>query len=775
MAFRAISRVLLVMVLVAFTTTALIAFDDSQASPQAPIGDIDWEAVLAQLPLTEFGDLGFNETEQKILSWASYDISDAQEYRYGSDTALPATLDEGGTRVNRIGAVQIQFDMLDFHGSPDFPPNGTITDDNVYMQSGLGPQVGVPITLFFATFERPYIAEPMVSYVNQGFLVTFPGAPGWVSEFMGDTWTGTWRAPTMEGDGNGYRISNYRFDPDASNPFPIDQCDCFAVLHGNIFVMGIPSHQLTNTVGDYDIMDMRFGFHLHHHDGTFGAPANSSSYVTTYPAVPGSRTYDDFLRPMTYELITVGTTTAPEPTPKTMTTVETSTTTTVSSSTASTAPATAGGSTTSDDEVSTCFPWWILILIGLILFAVGFWLWGWPRLFGGGEGETESGSGEEEDDDGDDPRDTPPPTTYGEVIERLQCDWAVYFDDKNQGLVPLRKPLAGMECCKYVIRVSTDIILHEQAARGRQDAGDGRLRMPDFDYAWDMLDLSAHGSARSGPFGRQDWMHGYGDPIDQSLLASESEYLQRFQGEEPPEVAVHLYHREETTVSVDLEAGCPEYDNEFNLAGSAELHMLATQECTNDDPAPQCPVELTSGGWFIGRIGGDLSADVFEENLGDLDDLERGADQPKWHEMSHQHVDNLAQEKPTYTFSTSDSDSDTLSSDSTKVTVYSSALADVGILVPVDVWSTTERVSAHLEGKLHYGIDVDGTMTPKNCETNGCGGHGDCLCRPNFKLNITTGTATITVDGKVHQIRRDPPTANRNNPPPTTEEKWVLA
>ena len=84
-------------------------------------------------------------------------------------------------------------------------------------------------------------------------------------------------------------------------------------------------------------------------------------------------------------------------------------------------------------------------------------------------------------------------------------------------------------------------------------------------------------------------MHGYGDPIDQSLLASESEYLQRFQGEEPPEVAVHLHHREETTVSVDLEAGCPEYDNEYNLAGSAELHMLATQECTNDDPAPPCP------------------------------------------------------------------------------------------------------------------------------------------------------------------------------------------
>lgn len=240
-------------------------------------------------------------------------------------------------------------------------------------------------------------------------------------------------------------------------------------------------------------------------------------------------------------------------------------------------------------------------------------------------------------------------------------------------------------------------------------------------------------------------------------------------------MAVHLYHREETTVSIDLKAGCPEYDNEYNLAGSAELHMLATQECTNDDPAPQCPVELTSGGWFIGRIGGDLSTDVYDENLGDLDDLERGADQPKWHEISHQHVNNLAQKKPTCTVSKCDFDSDTLSSDSTKVTVYSSALADVGIIVPEEVWSTTGRVSAHLEGELHYGIDVDGTTTPKSYEANGCGGHGDCLCRPNFALNVTTGTATITVDGEVHQIRRDPPTANRRTPPPTTEEKWVLA
>lgn len=310
----------------------------------------------------------------------------------------------------------------------------------------------------------------MESFINQGFVTVFPGVPGWVSQFLGDTWIGGFRMPTIEYGPNPWSLSLYRFDPNGSNLFPIDQCDCFAVLHGNTFVMGVPSHQLASTVGDYDINEMRFGFHLHYHDSTFGAPADSSSYVTTYPEVPGSRTYDDFLEPMTDWLIVVGTTTASETTSETTTTVEATITTEGSSSAASTAPVTAGGSTTSDDEISTDFPWWVLIVIGLIILAIGFWLWGWPRLFGGGSGETSNGGDEEDDDEDDDPRDTQPLTIYGEVIERLQCDWAVYFDDKHQGLVPLRKPLGGMECCEYVIRVSTDIILHEQAARGRQNA-----------------------------------------------------------------------------------------------------------------------------------------------------------------------------------------------------------------------------------------------------------------------------------------------------------------
>jgi hypothetical protein len=97
MAHRAISRMLVVLVLVAFATTALIAFDDRQASPQGLLNETDWNDVFAQEPLTTLGDLGFNEIEQKLARWATHDVSNAQEYRFGFDTALPVTLDEGGT------------------------------------------------------------------------------------------------------------------------------------------------------------------------------------------------------------------------------------------------------------------------------------------------------------------------------------------------------------------------------------------------------------------------------------------------------------------------------------------------------------------------------------------------------------------------------------------------------------------------------------------------------------------------------------------------------
>jgi len=703
-----------------------------------------------------FGHLGLNEYDSMEIINRSLDIEDATSFRFAANLD-PATIDSEEAAwgfPTRIGVTWAAW--TDPSTIPSFPSAPEVMGGVLYLPRG-GPLLDTNYALMWAQMGGPIpIEDPMELFQNWSFPFGVPGKPTWspFSQFPQDTWGGASVIPyiTYGPQPWGFNLSVVQDDGSLND---ID-FNGFAIIYNDMIIVGVDEATMFPT----GIDGITYGFAGHIHDGTFGSSPTSKSLVTFATGTPGTL----IAAPPTDTLI-VGSGTPP---PTTTTTTTEATTTTIDESASAAAVTTTTVATeepTNGTETeSGGFPWWILILIGLILIIAGG-LWGWTRLFGGGE----------DDDDGEDPRDTPPPVAYGEVIEHAQCDWAVYFDDKNKGLVPLRKPLAGMECCKYIIRVSTEIILHEQAARGRQDAGDDRLRMPDYDFAWDMLDLSAHGSARSGPLGRQDWMHGYGDPIDQSQLAPDSEYLQRFQGQEAPEVAVHLYHREETTIGVDLEAGCPEYDNEYGLFGSAELDMLATQECTNDSPAPQCPVEVLSSGWFIGRIGGDLSADVYDESLGDFDDLERGSDEPKWLEMSHQHVNNLAQEKPTYSFSTTDSDSDTLTTDSTEVTVYSSALADAGIIVPVHVWPTTERVSAHLEGSLHYGIDVDGTMTPKNCESNACGGHGECLCKPNFKLNITTGTATITVDDEVHHIRRDPATANRNSPPTTGDEKWVLA
>ncbi|HUG75543.1 MAG TPA: hypothetical protein VMM81_07735, partial [Acidimicrobiia bacterium] len=188
----------------------------------------------------------------------------------------------------------------------------------------------------------------------------------------------------------------------------------------------------------------------------------------------------------------------------------------------------------------------VVILIAIVILLLLWWLWYRSQSqseekdiyrFGPTRerGRTTTGEGE---DDGDDPRDTPPPVVYGEQLEEhAACGWGLYFHDGTRE-IPLREPAIHEHlCCKYVVRVTTDVKTHVQAARGRQDAGAERLRMPDFDYAWRWVDLMANTSARSGPAGRLDWMQGLGDPTEQADLASDDGYWQRAQGEEPPEVA----------------------------------------------------------------------------------------------------------------------------------------------------------------------------------------------------------------------------------------------
>jgi hypothetical protein len=374
-------------------------------------------------------------------------------------------------------------------------------------------------------------------------------------------------------------------------------------------------------------------------------------------------------------------------------------------------------------------------------------------------------------------------------MEHSSCDWAVYFHDGTKW-VPLREPsIASHECCVYRIRVRTKIRRHSQVAKARQDAGDDRLQIPDYDFAWTGLNLDGHTSTRSGPRGRLDWMQGLGDPTEQAELASEEEYRQQAQGEEPPELAVHLEHSEVTRVEVKLEAGCPEYTNTYRGWGGSTLAVMATQECTNDDPAPECPVELNAFGWSWGEVWGDLNYWFGDFAGTDLDELEGAMrlreqlDPEEREETSPPHRghplwdghDHVTRDRETYEASDNGTDTQIVEDDRFVTWIMSEYELDSGQLVPVHVWPTTERVSTHIESGLIHAVDVDGKMIPENCESNGCGGHGECRCKPEFKIKFDGALTKITVDGKSFWIQRDPVSANRRVPPTTgSYRSWKL-
>lgn len=752
-----------------FVSAVLVLATIVPSASAQPI-DVDflpWDEIADTPPLRSLADLGFNDDEQRLAAWAMMPTLGIRQYRFGDDPNGEPTLDEPGTRIEGLGALQVRWDS-----ALEWPDNGTIRDGNLYLSSGSGMQPDVDYVLFYLTTERPFDPNAMMYFVNQGFVTSFPDAPGWMPlpQLPGDTWGGGWRIPTVEYGPNPWAINLYRFDPDnSSSPFTTDPCDCFGGFHGDTFFLAVPTEQLVNQVADFDVADLRFGVHLHHHDGQFGATADSNSFVSTFPAVPG-RTYEDFEPLAVATPIVVGTTTAPTTT--TTSTTTTTTTTTTAAGGPSTSVASAPGTPTTAEPTDAGFPWILLFLLVLIVAFLLWWFFGRKR----GEGE--------------DPRDTPPPTTYDEESEHTSCDWNVYFDDANRGLVPLRPTsLASHECCRYVIRIKTRIVTHDQAARGRQDAGDERLRIPDLDWSGSFLDLAAHASTRSGPSGRLDWMQGYGDATEQGSLASDDGYWQRAQGEEPPEVAAHLSHAEKTYIAVDLKAGCPDYENTFTEKGESWLDFLASQECTNDDPTPPCPVELSSLGAAKGRISGDLYVSVGSESGSDIDELERPtvteededrADEleemrQRGAELSHQHTADLSRAKPTFPDSDHDRDTTTHHRDRARLRVYDRYSGDAGIIVPVRVWPTTERVSAHVEAKIEHLVHVEGKMVAKNCEETGCGGHGECRCAPKFTLHIDSTTAYIEVEDKKHPLAKRPLGGDRRHPPSPTTEKWVLA
>ena len=446
-----------------------------------------------------------------------------------------------------------------------------------------------------------------------------------------------------------------------------------------------------------------------------------------------------------------------------------------------------------DNTESGSFRRWVgftLIGIGVAIYAGGFWIYYRTRGRSRSGAETGDDQPAEQDDRGRRGVAIPP-----DEVEHTSCDWELHYwtGAKWEVLRPASFP--ARKCCVYKVRVETKVKRHEQAARFRQNVRPERLYIPDHDFAWRAMDFDGHTSTRSGPEGRLDWMQGSGDPLETGDEAPDEAYWQDAQGEEPPEVASHLAHAETTRVRIALESGCTDPENTYTSSGDSSLSVMATQECTNDDPVPECPVELNAFGWQWGEVWGELNWIVYDEQGTDTDELEqliveRRAMDPeersdasvrvtagrKWDAHDHE-----ARERLTYEGGDFDAGSDVKKSMTWTTYVDTEIEVDAAQLVPVHVWPTTERVTTHIEQQMTHSIKVSGEMMKGKCDATGCctGNRGHvCNCAPEFEMTLDSTGSRIVVDGKTYAIDRDPSSADRRTPPavdsPPTYRAWKL-
>lgn len=355
----------------------------------------------------------------------------------------------------------------------------------------------------------------------------------------------------------------------------------------------------------------------------------------------------------------------------------------------------------------------------------------------------------------------PPPD---EVTPAHTCDWELHWLN-GSSWDKLRQVAPGDHaCCIYKVEIETTTTMHFLTASFRQDVQPERLYIPDPDFSWSGLDFSGHAATRSGPAGRQDWQHGAGDPVDQSMLAPDEGFWQSSQGEERPEVAARIVHRETTTITVTLESGCVDASHVYDGGGDGRLTFLSTQECTNDDPVPGCPVELNAFGRALSQVSGDLAWKLTHVTGSDIDELERaGHLRPLWDSHDHEMLETATRPEEF-----AGRDHNRIESFTWRAQIDNEIAYDAAQIVPEHVWPTTERVSAWVGSDATYDIQVTGVMTKGDCEGRGCCGHEPqghrCLCKPTFTLELDGDASVIKVDGTVTSIERDAP-ADRQDPP----------
>lgn len=371
--------------------------------------------------------------------------------------------------------------------------------------------------------------------------------------------------------------------------------------------------------------------------------------------------------------------------------------------------------------------------------------------------------------------DDPPAERCGYEVKFWDGDTADWYD--------VRALQRGeTACCVYKIKIESTVIFDQALASIRQDAPAERLAIPTYEQQTRGLDWVGLTGTRSGPAGRQDWQHGDGDPIDTSGGGDPLDYWQGAQGEERPDVTCHTFHFEMTTVKAWLESGCVGHRNEFDTTADLDFDVVVSQECTNDDPGPACPVELNAFGGTVAMAIGDVRLNSSYANGTDIDELERHA--TAYAEMSEAERgrytapavpvtgtwdghDHETLDKATFPFNDVDSSGKTEYADSWEASFFTLSVSLNGQLVPVSTWPTTERVSTAMHVHPKWSLALAANLETLECYDGACSGHPDRECHDDagFRMKLEASDLTIEAGDDTVELERPPaPRAADNNP-----------
>jgi hypothetical protein len=442
--------------------------------------------------------------------------------------------------------------------------------------------------------------------------------------------------------------------------------------------------------------------------------------------------------------------------------------------------------------------WLILVVIGILAALAGLMLWRpWTPVAEGHPHTQEKPPTPHTEER------PPPPPSGGHTIaggtpptmQKPVCDWAVYFDEG--GILVCLRAATGHECCRYIISVASSL-LGRFETRGRQGpdhVGDWsgphgeRLRIPDLGARWDGLESWSWAGARSGPRGTLNWMQGYGElphgeapPGPATLPAKDADDpavglvnpgatltpVGHQPYHQPPDVLAQMAFLESTLVRVRLENHCTKHVNTYSGVAESTVHVQATDECTNSAPGPHCPVKLTAVGWVAARVVGRLNytAQRIVRKFADQD-------RPEWLNEGPDVPPLLGAEEslPSYGGSLDDShdhgnpprrvyqsqilgkDARAVQTDTYRVRLSDYAELYAGAVVPVEVWPTTDRVTAAIWSHVRHALKVVGTDNVQ-CDGTCCAHPGTCRCAPEFELFLGPGKGLIRTDGKECAVQR---------------------